>query len=258
MSSGTQGLLPPRMTAGQRMAIAAPAPGLLVYQTEPPSGYYYFTGTNWIGIEGSGAGAISTSSCIDYDGNAYPTFQIGSQVWMAENLRVFHYRNGDAIPNVTVGVDWTALNSGAYCWYDNDQPANAKYGVLYNWFAVDDGRGLCPAGWHVPSDDEWIAFKSYLGGYLVAGGKMKAASDLWISPNTDAVNSSGFTGLPGGDRYWTSGIFNYEGLYGYWWASTSYDPSNARFRYLDYDTAELYESYTNKNAGFSVRCVRDL
>ena len=137
-----KGFLPPRMTSAQRMAITSPAEGLLLFQTDVPSGYYYYTGTNWVGIEGAGAGAISSSSCIDYDSNAYPTFQIGMQEWMAENLRVTHYRNGDAIPNVTDNGAWAALTTSAYCWYDNDQTIYAKYGALYNWYSVDDSRGF--------------------------------------------------------------------------------------------------------------------
>jgi len=100
-------------------------------------------------------------SCIDYDGNAYPTFQIGPQVWMAENLRVTHYSNGDPIPNVTDDGTWSGLTSGAYCWYDNNQSANEKYGTIYNWYTVDDSRGLCPDGWHVPTHDEWTTLTTY-------------------------------------------------------------------------------------------------
>ncbi|HNS47172.1 MAG TPA: fibrobacter succinogenes major paralogous domain-containing protein [Bacteroidales bacterium] len=256
VNSTDKGFLPPRMTKNQRTAIASPAAGLLVFQTDVSSGYYYYTGTNWVGLEGSGAGATSSSSCIDYDGNAYPTFTIGTQVWMAENLRVTHYRNGDAIPNVTGDGAWAALTTGAYCWYDNDQSTNAKYGALYNWYAVDDTRGLCPAGWHEPTDAEWTAFTTYLGGESVAGGKMKSVSALWNSPNTDATNSSRFSGLPGGGRS-SSGYFDVIGFYGHWWTSSEIDIYYAWVRTLFYYGPEVYRLNYDKVLGFSVRCLRD-
>jgi len=155
VSSTTKGFLPPRMTQAQRTSITSPVAGLLIYQTDNTAGYYYYTGANWVSIESAGTGSNSTATCIDYDGNAYPTCQIGTQVWMAENLRVKHYRNGDVIPNVTNNGAWGALNTGGYCWYENDSINSAKYGFLYNYYAVDDSRGLCPVGWHEPADAEW-------------------------------------------------------------------------------------------------------
>ena len=255
ISSTIKGFLPPRMTRIQRTAISSPAAGLLVYQTDAPSGYYYYTGSGWVSIEGTGAG--SPSSCMDYDGNAYPTITIGTQVWMAENLRVTHYRNGNVIPNVTDNSAWAALTTGAYCWYNNDQAANAKYGVLYNWYAVDDSRGLCPAGWHVPTDAEWTVFTTYLGGEAIAGGKMKSVSALWTSPNTDATNNSGFSGLPGGGRYGSNGSFCSLGNYGGFWSSSQTDTGSAWGRILYYGHAYVYRYYGSKEGGFSVRCLRD-
>lgn len=254
VKSTDQGFLPPRMTQAQRDGISSPAAGLLVYQTDETPGYYYYTGTDWIGITGAGPGAISTSACIDYDGNAYPTFTIGNQVWMAENLRVTHYNNGDAIPNVTDNTDWEELSTGAYCWYDNPS-ANEKYGALYNWYTVDDSRGLCPDGWHVPTFVEWTTLTTYLGGRSVAGGKMKATSDLWNSPNTDATNTSRFSGLPGGFRY-NDGTFFGIGDYGYWWFSTEYPPDYAWYRYLYYEGGNVV-GFGSKLYGYSVRCLRD-
>jgi len=250
LSSTDKGFLPPRLTDAQRTAIVSPSAGLLVYQTDSPNGYYYYNGSNWISIENA------SSTCIDYDGNAYPTITIGTQTWMAENLRVTHYRNGDAIPNVTDDVTWGALATGAYCWYNNDQATNAKYGALYNWYAVDDPRGLCPDGWHEPTDSEWTILTTYLGGESVAGGKMKSVSALWTSPNTDATNSSGFSGLPGGFRNYTGGCF-VVGLYGLWLTSTEYDGSYAWSRTLDYNGPGVGRSYDNKEEGFSLRCLRD-
>jgi uncharacterized protein (TIGR02145 family) len=258
VSNTTKGFLPPRMTASQRAAISSPASGLLVYQTDNPAGYYYYTGINWVSIEGAGAGANSSSTCIDYDGNAYPTITIGNQTWMAENLRVTHYSNGDAIPNVTDGSTWAAITTGAYCWYDNDQITNAKYGVLYNWYAVDDSRGICPAGWHEPTDAEWTTFTTFLGG-VVAGGKMKSVSALWYSPNVDATNTSGFSGLPGGERSGMSGTGNFFDLEFscYFWSSTEYSIDFALIRHLYYTSPEVNSHHRGKRRGLSVRCVRD-
>jgi uncharacterized protein (TIGR02145 family) len=256
MTSTSQGFLPPRMTESQRTGITTPAAGLLVFQTDVPAGYYYYTGSNWVGITGAGPGAISASTCIDYDGNAYPTFQIGTQVWMAENLRVTHYRNGNTIPNVTNNTAWAALTTGAYCWYNNDQSTNAKYGILYNWYAVNDSRNICPTGWHMPSDAEWTTLTTYLGGESVAGGKMKSVSALWASPNTNATNNSGFSGLPGGYRY-LDGLFLGIGSVGYWWTATEGSTNYAWSRILNYSYSDVSRGIVDEAAGVSVRCVRD-
>jgi len=143
------------------------------------------------------------STVTGNDGNVYQVVRIGNQCWMAENLRTTRYANGDAIPQVTGNSTWSSLSTGAWCWYDNDNQYENPYGKLYNWHAVADSRNICPAGWHVPTDAEWDALANFLGGSNVAGGKMKATGTAhWNSPNTDATNSSGFTGLPGGYRYY--------------------------------------------------------
>jgi len=178
VKSTAKGMLVPRMTKTQRDAIGSLATGLIIYQTDNTPGFYYYSGTNWVSLTGSGPGGNSPSLCIDYDGNAYPTFTIGTQTWMAENLRLTHYRNGEAIPKVTDNAAWAALTTGAYCWYNNDQTTNARYGVLYNWYTASDSRGLCPQGWHVPTDAEWTTLTTYLCGMSVAGGKMKSVSPL--------------------------------------------------------------------------------
>ncbi len=255
VTSTDKGFLPPRVTQTQRDGISSPATGLLIYQTNETSGYYYYTGTDWIGITGTGAGAISASALIDCDGNTYNTITIGNQVWMAENLRVTHYRNGDPIPNVTDAGTWGGLGSSAYCWYDNDQAINEKYGALYNYYAVNDSRGLCSAGWHVPTHAEWTTLTTYLGGTSVAGGKMKPTSDLWISPNTSATNSSSFSGLPGGLRDLNGAFFNVSN-YGYWWSSTE-ENSLSWSRSLVYNDDLVYVFDYNLQFGFSVRCLRD-
>ncbi len=254
MTSSTKGFLPPRMTSAQRTAISLPAEGLLVYQTDSTAGYYYYTGANWVSIEGAGAGSNSSSTCIDYDGNAYPTLTIGTQVWMAENLRVTHYRNGNVIPNVSYDIAWIGLSIGAYCWFDND--TSNKYGPLYNFYAVNDSRGLCPTGWHAPSEPEWTTLIIYLGGPNIAGGKMKSVSPLWAIPNADATNNSGFSGLPGGHRD-SNGFFDSESGSGHWWTSTEDGSYNAWGRYNYYDNGIEGRFSYSKTYGLSVRCLRD-
>jgi len=256
VKSTEKGFLPPRMTKSQRDAIVSPVPGLLIYQTNETPGYYYYTGTHWIGIIGTGTGAISTSSLIDCDGNNYPIMAIGNQVWMATNLHVTHYRNGDAILNETNDATWASLTSGAYCWYNNNQNFEDTYGAIYNWYAITDARGICPDGWHVPSSSEWTTLTTYLGGISVAGGKMKATINLWSSPNTNATNSSYFSGLPGGCRD-NTGLYKNISTNGYWWSSTESSSSNAWFRVLNYNNASVTESNSLKQNGFSVRCLRD-
>lgn len=213
------------------------------------------------------------TTVTDIDGNVYQTVTIGTQVWMAENLKVIHYRNGDTIPNVTSTSDWGYLTTGAYCNYENDAGNVATYGRLYNWYAVDDSRNIAPGGWHVPSDEEWKQLEMYLGmsqsdaddvGYrgTYEGGKMKATGNkeggtgLWYSPNTGATNESGFTALPAGYRS-INGDFGDLGFNVYFWSSTEYDSDDAWSRNLYYYYAQVDRSYYLKKCGFSVRCVRD-
>lgn len=200
---------------------------------------------------------------MDIDGNEYETVQIGTQTWTADNLRVTHYQNGDPIPLVTEATVWDTLmlsSLGAYCDYNNDSALSTlyTYGRLYNYYAVVDSRNLCPLGWHVPSDAEWTTLGTYLGGDLIAGGKMKETGTThWASPNTDATNSSGFNGLPGGYRIAYDGSYSSMGTYGYWWTWTSYDSGFAWFRSLVYNYASLNPSNLSKQSGMSVRCVKD-
>ena len=189
------------------------------------------------------------------DGNLYSYKTIGTQVWMTENLAY--------LPSV-VGPG-TGSNSTAYYYvygYDGSDVATAKatdnystYGVLYNWTAA---QSACPSGWHLPSDAEWTTLTDYLGGESVAGGKLKEAGEShWDSPNTGATNSSGFTALPGGYRRFDGGFFYGIGLYGLWWSSTESPARPAWYRYLYYDSSAVGRHDTYKEAGFSVRCLRD-
>ncbi len=196
----------------------------------------------------------------DTDGNQYKTIVIGAHTWMAENLRTVRFRNGDSIPEVTSNPEWKSLTSAAYCTYENTNNRDeiATTGRLYNWFAVSDSRNLAPEGWHVATDDEWLALTTFLGNENIAGGKLKETSDLhWMSPNTGASNLSGFTALPGGRREYTDGSFINKGSDGFWWTGSAYNPDYSWYRYLHFDVANCYRANFHKQYGFSVRCVKD-
>jgi uncharacterized protein (TIGR02145 family) len=193
----------------------------------------------------------------DIDGNYYNTIKIGVQIWMAENLRTTKFNDGESIPRVTDGAEWVNLSTPGYCWYDNDSTTYAfTYGALYNWYTINTGK-LCPKGWHVPNDIEWITLTDYLGGSDIAGGKLKEAGTIhWISPNTGATNESGFKALPGGDR-WNNAIFGAMGYQGFWWSSTEYSSTNARYRTIFHIYTNALRGSTYKEYGLSVRCLRN-
>ncbi|MFN5305549.1 MAG: FISUMP domain-containing protein, partial [Bacteroidota bacterium] len=201
---------------------------------------------------------LNYGSMTDQDGNVYKTIVVGTQEWMAENLRASHYRNGDAIALVNNNTTWQGLNTGATCFYNNDSAANnCPYGKLYNWYAASDVRNLCPAGWHVPSDAEWTTLTTFLGGENVAGGKMKSTgTQYWVSPNTAADNSSGFSGLSGGYRHIYGTFFSIDS-FGYCWSSTELNTNNAWYRRLNYNNGSVFRNSNDKTYGFSVRCIRD-
>jgi len=245
VSSTTKGLLPPRMTTSQRNAIVSPANGLIIYNSTTNSLEIRYS-SSWVSLN------LATP-----EADALPTIQIGTQKWMSKNLDVAFYRNGDPIPQVTEPAAWAALTTGAWCYYNNDPIQGAKYGKIYNWYAVNDPRGLAPQGWHIPSDAEWTTLGNTLGGNSIAGGKMKEAGTLnWASPNFGANNSSGFAGLPGGDRPYF-GKFYDVGDIGIWWSSSEFSTYTAWYRVLNYSgvTIGRYDDY--KVSGFSVRCLRD-
>ena len=201
---------------------------------------------------------VNGGTVTDIDGNLYHTLTIGTQIWMVENLKVTHYRNGDVIPNVTDSVEWYKIYTylGAQCDYNN-QPFNALvYGKLYNFYAVTDTRKICPSGWHVPSDDEWTTLADFLGSDTFAGGKLKETGTAhWQSPNAGATNETGFTGLPGGIRT-NEGSFGDIGKFCYFWTSTPIY-NYAWFRYLDYRYPRLGRTTISRQYGFSVRCIKD-
>jgi uncharacterized protein (TIGR02145 family) len=200
----------------------------------------------------------SYSTLPDADGNSYFTVVIGTQIWTRENLKTTKYRDGTPIPNVSDNNTWSSLPTGAYCWDNNDIANKNIYGALYNWIAITDSKGLCPTGWHVPTDGEWTTLTTYLGGTSVAGGKLKEAGNTHWYSNSGATNESGFTALPGGYRY-SSGGYSYPGSYGYWWSATENisNVTNGYYRLIYYYNASIYGSDISKASGLSVRCIKD-
>jgi uncharacterized protein (TIGR02145 family) len=190
----------------------------------------------------------------DIDGIFYPSIIINGQEWMQKNLAVTNYRNGDPIPTGLSDATWQSTTSGAYAIYNNDAGNNTFYGKLYNWYAVNDGRGVCPMGWHVPSDVEWTTLESNLGGNSIAGVKLKA-TNIWLQP-PGGNNISGWTAFPGGYRYvlgWYSGIGNF----GFWWSDTAFDTNSAWHRSMFDAQINVDRGNDQKQLGLSVRCVRD-
>lgn len=247
VKSTTKGMLPPRLTIAQRDAISNPATGLLIFCTDCDE-IEVFNGTVWKSM-------LGTVGCKE----AGPaSIKICDQVWMQKNLDVSKYQNGDIIPQVTDAAVWGGLTIGAWCWYNNDSATYAAtYGKMYNWYAVNDARGLAPKGWHIPSDDEWSILGMCKGDDFVAGGFLKEAGTThWLTPNTGADNSTGFTALPGGFRYLDGG-FNFITYYGNFWSATSSNGTEAFYRGLNYSDFSLYRSPSNKLNGFSVRCIKD-
>lgn len=185
--------------------------------------------------------------------------KIGDMTWMKKNLNVSSYRNGDPIPNVTDMARWDTLTTGAYCYYDNDAATYASvYGKLYNWYAVNDPRGLAPMGWHVASDKEWFRVADFLGGDKIAGLRMMEKGHAhWHGLDSIATNSSGFTALPGGYR---DGSRGFTGVreWAFWWTSTKTEvPGGGIFRDLLFDESRLDGDGIEAYQGYSVRCVKD-
>jgi uncharacterized protein (TIGR02145 family) len=216
----------------------------------------------------------------DFDGNIYQTIVIGDQVWMAENLRTTHYRNGEVIPTTkpttldispeekinplvakdlstpqSVVPDIPLIQLPKYQWpYNGDETNVTVYGRLYTWYAATDERNICPVGWHLPTDKEWKELIEYLGGNAVAGGKLKEEGLAhWVEPNNGASNQSGFNALPAGGRN-PDGSFSNQGKYGAWWTS-----SPGIYRHIEHDDPYTYRNYyyNSKIMGFSVRCIKD-
>ena len=188
----------------------------------------------------------------------FQSVKIGNQIWMQRNLDVTTYRNGDTIPMVADNSKWQKLTTGAWCYYDNDSATYAAiYGKLYNWYAIIDPRGLAPAGWHMPNNAEWDIMVKWLGGVRSAGSKMKEIGITnWLTPNNDATNSSGFTGLPGGFRYYNGKFFDL-GASSNWWSTSAPTATEAWAYGLNFENGEVGADGAYKLSGFSVRCIKD-
>ena len=204
--------------------------------------------------------ADDTSTTVtDQDGNVYKTVTIGTQVWMAENLKTTKYLNGDPIETTTSATsDISGENTPKYQWVSSGFENNVgTYGRLYTWFVVTDSRKVCPTGFHLPNDVEWATLVTYLGGETVAGGKLKETGTThWLSLNVGATNETGFTALPSGCRY-LDGSFAGVGSYSGWWSITEDDETYALPQFVLYNYGKVFRESFNKKAGISVRCLKD-
>jgi len=218
--------------------------------------HYRIKATNELGTTYSDDQTFKTYVVADADTNYYYSVTIGTQTWIQENLKTTHFRDGSAISQVTENTAWKNLTSSGYCWYSNEENRyKALYGALYNWFAVSSGK-LCPAGWHVPTNSEWITLTNYLGGEVAAGSKLKeSGSTHWGDINT-GTNETGFTALPGGSRG-DDGTFANSGVSGHFWSFSSVLPSTSYSAVL-YNNSTSLTRVSNPNvSGLSVRCVKD-
>lgn len=234
-----------------------------------------FVGEDWIvipGVSAANAGSPTEHSCgapdvhnpdvtygemTDQEGNVYKTVMIGGKEWMAENLNASTYRNGNPLLNGLTTANWQSAASGAWHYYNQDMINTCPHGKMYNWYAVNDSRGICPTGWHVPTEADWSSLENSLGGQLTAGNKMKVTgSTYWFGGNANATNESGFSAI-GSGLYYFYGSF--EGLTQgvNFWSATTFDASSAWVRSLSFDMGNLALSIYPKNSGFHVRCVRD-
>jgi uncharacterized protein (TIGR02145 family) len=276
VSSTTAGFLPPRMTTVQMQAIIAPAEGLMVYNTTIKTVYFY-DGSAWQKVYNNDG--TPGDSIINYGGQGYPTVIIGDQIWMAKNLNI-----GGMIDSTQNQTDNTLMEK--YCYHNSTANCDI-YGGLYQWAEVvqyingatnttlwnpapaGNVQGICPPGWHIPTDAEWKTLEMHLGmtqaeagndgwrGTHNEGGKLKETGTThWNSPNTGATNSSGFTALPEGYRY-VNGSFSNLGNVCYWWSSSEGSGTDAYSRSLFYDYDQVYRHYCYKTNGFSVRCLKN-
>lgn len=192
-------------------------------------------------------------SVSDIDKNIYKTILIGSQTWIAENLKATRFNNGTAIPFIPDESTWSALSTPGYSYYNTD---SVRYGALYNWYAVN-AANICPTGWHVATKEEWTNLIAFIGGESQAGGKLKETGTLhWLSPNTGATNETGFTALAGGYRN-SSGVYSNIKRSGYWWSASESSSLEAYYHFVFYNSNNITGSNSSKTSGFFVRCVKD-
>ena len=203
---------------------------------------------------------FKNNTITDFEGNSYKTVKIGTQEWMAENLNVEHFINGDVIQEAKTDSEWQKAGKNeepAWCYYDNNSSNGEKYGKLYNFYAVTDPRSLAPNGWHVPTDAEWTLLTDHLSanGHSGKEGIALKATSGWNSGG-NGTDDYGFSGLPGGARY-SFGNFDGIGDYGYWWSSSQYSTGYVWDRKVNHNSGTVYRGYSSKEDGFSVRCLRD-
>jgi uncharacterized protein (TIGR02145 family) len=259
VKSTEKGFLPPRMRAVQRDAISSPVAGLVIWCSNCGNNgeMQVFNGTAWTTLTGGAVSPViwdcGNNLTDPRDSKVYSTVLIGEQCWMAQNLNVGTRINGNVNQSSNSTIE-------KYCYADNASNCDI-YGGIYSWneamqyVTTQGAQGICPTGWHLPTDAEWTALTTFLGGTSVAGGKLKS-ENYWSSPNTGATNSSGFTALPGGSAG-TDGSFSLLGTDGYWWSSTQFDATNAWYTYLTYVFADHFRYNDNKELGFSVRCIKN-
>ena len=206
---------------------------------------------------GLGLTGLQAQTVKDIDGNVYKTVTIGTQTWMAENLKTTRLSDSTAIPEIVPDKNWVSTRTPAFAWYDNDSAKNKNvYGALYKGYTVNTGK-LCPVGWHVSTDAEWKILIDYVGGESVAGDKLKEKGTVhWPkrSTTTKATNESGFTALPGGSR---SQAFGDNGFSAYFWSSTEYSSSSNWSYMLDFSFCKIQREVESNLDGLSVRCVKD-
>jgi len=248
-SKGTQVIVDMNYTAGDRLKFTGISGIYSTVITDIPSSDKTIT-FNFI-------------ACTDGANNNYPVVTIGTQTWMAENLKTIKYNDGTLIPLVEDGVAWAALNTPGYCWYDNNETANkATYGALYNWHSLytttNGDKNVCPAGWQVPSSTHFTTLLTYLGGESIAGGKLKESGTThWLAPNTGATNETGFTALPGGNRMY-QGTFADIGRNGFWWTTNGNETTEPWYETMNRNNSSVYGARFSRNNGFSVRCIKVL
>ena len=200
---------------------------------------------------------LQAQTVKDADGNIYITLNIGKQVWIGENLKTTRLNDGKPIPLVTDDKKWKALKTPAYCWYNNDEKNKDVYGALYNWYTVKTGK-ICPQGWHVPTENEWVALATFLGDKNSAGDKLKEAGTThWKNYFSKATNDYDFTALPGGMRYY-SGIFPESAdSFAVWWSATGYSATEAIMRGLHDTSSRFFNGFEDFRSGYSVRCIKN-
>jgi uncharacterized protein (TIGR02145 family) len=202
----------------------------------------------------SAANPPAVESILDADGNAYTSVVIGTQEWLAQNLKTTKYCNGDPLVTDLISISWQSSSVGAWAYYNDDPTMNDTFGKLYNFYAVTDTRGVCPCGWHVPTTIEWNTLADFLGGPTTSGGTLKSTTN-WNTPNTGATNASGF-GAKGGGYRLSNGNYSQQNVYGYFWTKNTFG-SEGVYRRLNFDTAAVQSLFYSKRGGLSVRCLKD-